>query len=182
MGWTSLGVTFGLGLFFLSSMEGHAKKAVESAITGTEEFSGVVVKVSDGDTIQVRKGGQGKPVRVRLYGIDAPEKKQPFGEKCRKMLADQVAGKTVRVWVREQDRYGRSIGKVLYSQGKDWKDAGLTLLKSGCAWHYKAFEKRQTLEDRTSYAAAEIEGRKARQGVWSDPSQEAPWEFRRKRR
>ncbi|TYO96771.1 nuclease-like protein [Geothermobacter ehrlichii] len=85
-------------------------------------FSGLVVKVSDGDTIQVLDGG--RAVKIRLAEIDCPEtshgpKKpgQPFGQTAKKFVLNLVGGKTVRVDVVTRDRYGRIIGKVLLDDG-----------------------------------------------------------------
>ena len=146
-----------------------------------EWAEGKVVKVSDGDTVHVLQHEK-TLLKIRLYGIDAPEKKQPYGQKCREELAQRVAGHSVKVWLREQDRYGRWIGKVTYSSKGEWKDVGLDLLQIGCAWHYKAFEKRQTVDDRKSYAQAESLGRSRQLGLWKERSQVAPWDFRKESR
>ncbi len=154
------------------------KKSEQSEPIKGEWAEGKVVKVSDGDTVHVLQS-ENKLLKIRLYGIDAPEKKQPYGQKCREELAQRVAGNTVKVWLREQDRYGRWIGKVTYSSKGEWKDVGLDLLQIGCAWHYKAFEKRQTVDDRKSYAQAESVGRSRQLGLWKEREQTAPWEFRK---
>ena len=73
-------------------------------------FEGKVVGISDGDTIKVLKDG--KQVKVRLAAIDCPEKGQPYGQKAKQFTANMVAGKTVKVWETDTDRYGRIVGFV----------------------------------------------------------------------
>ncbi|MEY4001578.1 MAG: hypothetical protein RI968_696, partial [Pseudomonadota bacterium] len=86
-----------------------------SAGLWASEIVGKVIAVSDGDTITVLAPGN-KPTKIRLAGIDAPESKQPFGQKSRQHLADMVFGKEVRVQVVNKDRYGRIVGVVYLPQ------------------------------------------------------------------
>lgn len=95
------------------------------------QLEGRVVKVSDGDTITVLDSSKTQH-RIRLTGIDAPEKKQAFGEKSRLSLAALVAGKNVTVHWDNKDRYNRILGKVITPDGKD---ANLLQIKNGMAWH-----------------------------------------------
>jgi len=94
-------------------------------------FQGKVVSVSDGDTIKVLKDG--KQVKIRLAAIDCPEKGQPYGQKAKRFTADMVAGKTVKVWETDTDRYGRIVGFVFVGD----KNLNKELLSAGLAWHYK---------------------------------------------
>ena len=80
------------------------------------EFTGKVVGVIDGDTIDVMH--LGKAERVRLYGVDAPEKNQAFGTKAKQFTSEQAFGKDVRVVVKDTDRYGRTVGDVFLPSGK----------------------------------------------------------------
>jgi micrococcal nuclease len=82
-----------------------------------EGFSGRVVGVSDGDTISVTRGGVA--VKVRLRGIDAPEKGQPFSNRAKQFVSSLVFGQTVTVNGRGVDRYGRTIADVLLSDGRN---------------------------------------------------------------
>lgn len=135
-----------------------------------------VVKVTDGDTVNVLDQNNNKH-RIRLGGIDAPERKQAFGKKSKKNLADMVAGQFIKVEYDKRDRYGRIVGKLL----KDGQDINLKQIKHGYAWHYKAYEKEQTGFDRDLYASAEIEARNRRIGLWAAPAV-APWDYRRSKK
>src|SRR6185312_13484309 len=104
--------------------------------------------------------------RIRLAGIDAPEKRQAFGNVSKQHLATLVYRLPVRVEWTKRDRYGRIIGKV-YQHGTD---VCLEQVKAGLAWHYKRYEKEQTPADRESYAAAESAARVQKLGLWADAS------------
>ena len=136
-----------------------------------------VYGVSDGDTVKVRCS-QGKQVTIRLSGIDAPEKKQPFGQRSKQNLSALVFSKLVTVETKKLDRYGREIGKILV----DGVDANLMQVQRGFAWHYKAYEREQPAIDRKVYADAENEARAARRGLWADVEPVPPWEFRHKKK
>ena len=83
-------------------------------------------------------------------------------------------GKAVLVVYNKKDRYGRTIGKVMLGG----TDANLEQIKAGLAWHYKAYEREQSAEDRAAYAAAELVARSARLGLWSEGNAVPPWEWR----
>jgi len=135
---------------------------------------GKVVGVADGDTITILDYTQTQH-KIRLAGIDAPEKKQAFGNRSKESLSDLVFSKTVTVVTDKLDKYGREVGKVLV----DGVDANLAQVQRGMAWHYKAYEREQSVIDRGVYAEAESEARAARRGLWADVEPEPPWEFRR---
>jgi len=136
-----------------------------------EEFSGRVVGVADGDTITVLAGVESR--RVRLAGIDAPEKGQPFSQRVRQATRQLVFGKAVRVLVRGQDRYGRTLGEVLLPDGTNLNER---LVEEGWAWHYTSYSKVRRL------AELEAEARRSRRGLWVDPRPVPPWEFRAAKR
>ncbi len=144
-----------------------------------------VVGISDGDTIKVLD--QRKEVhKIRLAGIDAPEKRQAFGQRSKQHLSDLVFAKAVNVEYEKRDRYGRIIGKVLVADPEchlddcpPSLDAGLALIKAGMAWHYKRYQKDQTAEDRRLYGFEEDRAKSERVGLWRDDSSVPPWEFRR---
>lgn len=140
-----------------------------------ESINGRVVRVADGDTITVLDGAKVQH-KVRLAGIDAPEKAQPYGQKSRESLEDLVAGKTVIVETHKKDRYGRAVGKILVNG----KDMNIEQIRRGFAWFYRQYEGELNLDDRESYDRAESEARDFRKGLWSDGSPMPPWEFRRK--
>lgn len=111
-------------------------------------------------------------IKVRFHGIDCPERKQAFGNRARQFTGDAAFGKLVTVIVRDKDRYGRTVGEVILPDGRNLNHE---LVKAGLAWWYvkyaKGDEKLQRLE---------MEAREAKRGLWSDPHDEPPWEFRRK--
>jgi micrococcal nuclease len=133
-------------------------------------FEGKVVSVSDGDTIKVMKDD--KQVKIRLAAIDCPEKKQPYGQKAKQFTADMVAGKVVKVWQTDTDRYGRIIGFVFVGD----KNLNKELLSAGLAWHYKQYSRDPEL------AKLEFQARSANRGLWAEPDPVPPWEWRRLKR
>ena len=143
--------------------------ALVAAEATTETYVGKVVRIADGDTITVLVGKEQR--RVRLEGIDCPERAQPFGKKASQFTAKLVFGKTVEVRSKGQDRYRRDLGHVYV----DKKHVNAELLKAGFAWHYKQYNKDPAL------ARLETEARKARRGLWADPEPVPPWEWRRKK-
>ena len=138
------------------------------------QLTGRVVSVADGDTITVLDANR-QQNKVRLTGIDAPEKFQPFGNRSRQHLGALVHGRDVVVEWNKRDRYGRILGKVLVGS----VDANLEQIRAGLAWHYKQYEREQSREDRETYASAELDARTAKRGLWIDPAPIPPWEFRR---
>ena len=142
-----------------------------------ETLLGKVIHVQDGDSITVLDETHTQH-KIRLSGIDAPERRQAFGNVAKESLAEQVAGQSVAVEWDKVDRYGRKVGKVLLGG----LDSNLVQVKRGLAWHYKKYEREQSPADRQSYAAAEAEARAAKLGLWRDAEPTPPWEFRRKGR
>jgi len=138
------------------------------------EYTGKVVSVADGDTITVLDSSKTQH-KVRLAGIDAPEKAQAFGNRSRLSLALMVYQREVTIKTDKTDRYGREVGKVLH----DGEDVCLAQVKKGLAWHYKAYEREQSESDRNAYAAAEDAARAAKAGLWADKEPIAPWDYRR---
>jgi endonuclease YncB( thermonuclease family) len=130
-----------------------------------------VVEITGGDTVHVLDQSTTKH-KIRLGGIDAPEKKQPFGNQSRQNLSGLIAGKNIEIEYNKRDRYGWIIGKLIY-QGQD---INLLQIKHGYAWHYK---RDQSPLDRTLYSSAEIVARAQTIGLWSRPAI-PPWKFRGK--
>ncbi len=128
--------------------------------------------------------------KVRLAGIDAPEKNQPYGAQATQHLAALVFGKPVAVTWRKHDRYGRLVGLVRLAvpdacgrpDCAGTEDVGLAQIESGLAWHYRRYQNEQTIEDRRRYALAEQDARAKREGLWNDAHPVAPWEYRSSRR
>jgi len=132
-------------------------------------FEGRVVGVIDGDTLDVLVDGT--PVRIRLAGIDTPERGQPWAARSKRALAERVAGRSVRVNAVEVDRYGRTVGEV-YADGVC---VGCELVREGHAWVYRYFSDDPVLLE------LEAEARAARRGLWGLPEtqRQPPWEWRR---
>jgi endonuclease YncB( thermonuclease family) len=140
-------------------------------------IEGLVVAVADGDTVTVLDADKVQH-KIRLAGIDAPEKKQDFGQRSKQSLSDLVFSKTVAVETDKKDRYGREIGKVLVNG----VDANLEQVQRGFAWHYKAYEREQSANDRKLYDFAESEARAAKSGLWRDAEPVPPWDYRKAKR
>ncbi|MBI1324379.1 micrococcal nuclease [bacterium] len=138
------------------------------ALLTAGEIEGKVVAITDGDTITVLVNQE--QVKVRLDGIDAPERSQAFGTQAREKLAELAFGKTVKVVTHGKDRYGRTIGTV-FAEGRS---ANLEMVRAGLAWHYVEYPKDTELAD------AEAKARAEKRGLWADKSPVAPWEFRKR--
>ena len=139
-----------------------------------ETITGRVVGIADGDTVTVLDAARVQH-KIRLSGIDAPEKAQPFGNRSKKSLSDLAFDKTVTVETDKRDRYGREVGKVLVNG----RDVNLIQVERGMAWHYKAYEREQSPSDRKLYDAAEADARAGRRGLWRDADPVPPWDYRK---
>ena len=157
-----------------------------------ETIKGKVIKVIDGDTVTI-VDGNGFKHRVRLAGIDAPEKAgQFYGEESTKNLRWLVHNKGVTAEYSKYDRYGRIVGKILVGSKGDTfclsiecartLDVGLEQIKAGMAWHYKHYQREQSKEDRNFYSSAERVAKKKQVGLWGDKNPIQPWKWRRDNR
>ncbi len=135
------------------------------------DFSGRVVGVVDGDTLDVLH--EGRAVRVRIAGIDAPERLQRHGARAQGQLAAMALNKEARVEERGLDRSGYTVARVQVHG----TDLGLRLIHAGLAWHLKGAQE-QTPEEAGIYAVAEAQARKRRAGLWQDLNPMPPWEWR----
>ncbi|NMG50039.1 nuclease [Azoarcus communis] len=141
------------------------------------ELTGRIVSVADGDTVTLLDANL-RQHKIRLSGIDAPEKRQPFGNRSRLQLGALVFGKQVTADCPKTDRYKRAVCRLEV----DGIDANLAQLEAGMAWHYKAYAREQRAPDRRRYAQAEERARDDRQGLWADRAPVAPWDFRKARK
>ncbi len=141
---------------------------------GLNSLTGKVINVVDGDSITVLDSTNTQH-RIRLQGIDAPERKQAFGDASRKHLASLVAGKEVTVKWAKRDRYRRIVGFVIV----DGQDVNLAQVKAGMAWFYQYYQKELSAENRKLYAQAEDQARSNKMGLWRDKHPMPPWEWRR---
>jgi len=135
------------------------------------QLEGKVVSIADGDTftlVTVEK----TQVKIRLYGIDCPEKGQPFSNVCIQYLSDLIFNKQVAIRKTGIDRYGRTLGIVYL----DSLNVNEEMLKDGMAWHYKQYDKNK------EWAEMEKRARSEKKGLWKDEKPIAPWETRADRR
>lgn len=147
---------------------------IQSANAGT--ILGKVVGVADGDTITVLDNTNTQ-YKIRLAGIDAPEKSQAFGKVSKKALSDLVFDKQVTVDWQKQDRYGRTVGKVLVNG----HDANFAQIKSGMAWFYKKYQNELELGDRLDYLHAQEAVEHNKLGLWIDKEPTPPWDYRKQK-
>jgi endonuclease YncB( thermonuclease family) len=140
---------------------------------GAAELAGRVVGVADGDTLTILDADKVQHV-IRLDGIDAPEKAQPFSNLSKRHLSDLAFGRDAVAECHKVDRYGRSVCRVLV----DGLDVCLEQVRAGLAWHFKRYAKEQSEVHRRAYAEAEEAARGARVGLWSVADAVAPWDWR----
>lgn len=140
-------------------------------------YEATVVGISDGDTITVLDANK-EQHKIRLQGIDAPEKAQAFGKASKHHLSKLVLSKKVTIEYEKYDRYKRQVGKAIVNGS----DVNLTQITNGMAWHYKKYESEQSLEDRRTYSNAESYARRGGSGLWVDSKPVPPWEYRRAKR
>jgi endonuclease YncB( thermonuclease family) len=143
--------------------------AAAAATLLAQDFTGKVVRISDGDTIRVMHNGVAE--RIRLWGIDCPESKQAFGTRAKQFTGDRAFGKEVAVHVRDVDRYGRTVAEIILPDGRN---LNREIVRAGFAWWYERYARHETvLRD------LQNEARAARRGLWADPNPVPPWEWRR---
>ena len=136
---------------------------------GQKVVTGTATKVYDGDTFTLLTE-QGEEMKIRIIGIDAPEKNQEHGIIARDFARSLIDGKTVRVYLEPGDTYGRKLGIVITPDGKQFS---YEMVLNGHAWHYKKYNSDKYL------AAAEKQARENKSGLWADADAQAPWEWRR---
>jgi endonuclease YncB( thermonuclease family) len=132
------------------------------------DFKGQVIRVLDGDTIEVLH--EKKPERIRLYGIDCPEKGQAFGQKAKQATSSLLFGKDVRIETHGRDKHRRTLGTVFDGD----LNVNQELVKEGWCWWFRKFvPKDLTLKQ------FEQEAKEAKKGLWADPNPVPPWLYRR---
>jgi len=145
-------------------MQSQQAPAAEAGIAGW------VSKVADGDTFTLIAVGQA-PRAVRLYGIDAPERDQAYGELATTALVARIDGREVRVAVEDVDIYGRLVGTVFVNDS----NINLAMVEQGHAWWYEQYAR-----DAVELELAEQQARAARRGLWASGTAVEPWEWRRR--
>jgi len=136
-------------------------------IVANQSFTGTVVGVLDGDTIEV-KTGPSTVTRVRLADIDAPEKSQAFGYRAKEALSRKVFGEQVDIITRSKDRYGRTVATVMNGN----RNINLEMVQDGMAWWYRQYSRD------ANFGFAEAQARKLSKGLWIDQFAQPPWDYR----
>ncbi|MBE6410843.1 MAG: thermonuclease family protein [Akkermansiaceae bacterium] len=140
-----------------------------ASLLRAETIVGKCTDVADGDTLTLTLPDKSTE-KIRLYGIDAPERQQDYAEEAKQRLSELTAGKEVRAEVMNRDRYGRAVARVY--TGKT--DVSLAMVSGGCAWHYVIYAPLDI-----ELAEAEALASAQKWGLWQHPHPIAPWEFRK---
>lgn len=133
------------------------------------ELEGKVVRIADGDTFTLLADGR-RQVKVRMHGIDCPERAQDFGSVARQRTSALIFGKNVRLDIKDEDRYGRQVALVYTDDGLCVNEV---LLQEGLAWHYTAYDQNP------DWARLQSNAKQQRLGLWSGKEPVAPWQFRK---
>lgn len=129
-----------------------------------------VVSVSDGDTITVLHNGLQE--KIRLYGIDTPEKNQDYGQQAKQITSTLIAGRQVDIETKAGDRYGRTVGLVTV----DGQSLNELIVQNGYAWVYRQYCKERFCSD---WILLEQQARRQKKGLWAGSAIVPPWEWRR---
>ena len=139
-----------------------------NAASAEDSVEGKVTRVIDGDSILVTDA-KSVEYEVQLEGIDAPELKQDFGKESTEGLTKLLKGKTVRLTWKSKDNFERLLAQVYDGE----KHINMEMIKSGMAWHFKRYNKDESL------AKAETEAKESKKGLWALESPVAPWDYRK---
>lgn len=139
--------------------------AVPVTAADTKIMTGKVVSIADGDTLTLLVDR--RQTKIRLEGIDAPEKGQPYGDEAKQELGRLMFGKAVKVATTGKDRYGRTLGRVFIGD----TDVNVHLVRQGLAWWSRKYP------DDPNPKAPEDAARREGRGRWADPSPVAPWDW-----
>jgi len=140
---------------------------ISAVSTETQEFTGKVVGVTDGDTISVMHDG--KAEKVRLNGIDCPEIGQDFGQRAKELTSGLCFGEVVTVKALNKDQYGRFVADVTLPDGRSLNQE---LVRTGLAWWYSEYSKDKTLK------TLEAKAQEAKLGLWAGKDPVPPWKYR----
>jgi micrococcal nuclease len=156
-------------IFFTCFLLTNSGQALWQSPFNAVEQTGKVIKIVDGDTFDMLTKEK-TTLRIRMNGIDCPERKQDFYQSAKNALAGYVFNKEVKLLITGRDRNKRIIATV-YCNGKN---INLAMIQNGYAWHYKKYS------TDTVYEKAEQQARLARRGLWRMDHPVAPWDFRKK--
>ncbi len=160
-------------MLLTTNYKNPSETKILSLKTNTNKIQGKVIKIADGDTftilIEIANNGGFIKERIRLNAIDAPEKKQPFSKKSKQFLSKLIYGKTVDIYYKKKDRYGRIIGDVYIGN----LNVNYEMVKQGYAWHFKKYS------DDPKLAELENQARIQRKGLWQEKDPIPPWKWRK---
>ena len=159
--------------FFLALLLMACMSCNQRMSRGQYDYSVLVVGITDGDTFKGLTQDK-KEIRFRIYGIDAPERKQAFSNRSKQYLSDLICDKRVGIKVQKKsDGYGRP---VVWVYTPDGKDVSAEMIRAGMAWHFKRYD------DSESYSGLEQSARNKQIGLWQDKNPIAPWDFRKSKK
>jgi len=133
-------------------------------------LEGKVISVLDGDTIEILNGHHAD--RIRLSGIDCPEKGQAFGNNAKHAASALAFGKEVTIQTHGHDKYTRTLGDVILPDGMNLNQE---LVRQGWCWWYRKYAPLDTALEKL-----EKDAREAKKGLWADPQPVPPWEWRKR--
>ncbi len=136
-----------------------------------QPYTGKVVKISDGDTFTILLDNK-QQMKIRLHGVDCPEKGQDFGAVAKEYISSLIAGKSVTILPTKKDRYGRTVAIVKV----DTTNVNESLLRAGLAWHYKEYDKTQ------HWADLEHQAQHHHRKIWSAKNPTPPWQWRKRKK
>ena len=166
------------------------------SIPAGRAFDARAARIHDGDSFDLAIPHGAPRVGIRISGIDAPERRQPYADIARKHLQALIGQQRIRVHVLGHDRYGRILGQVevlaparaagTASDGPaadtPGRDVGQAQLEAGLAWFYRRYERDLPAAWRNRYDQAEMTARQQHRGLWRDPAPVEPWRYRESRR
>lgn len=158
--------TFILYTFFLLSCSSN-----KTRIENNSSLFGKVIKIVDGDTFDMLIENK-TTMRIRMNGIDCPERRQDYYQVCKDALGEYIFGKEIFIITQGTDRYKRTIARVYI--GKEY--INLKMIANGYAWHYKKYSSDIMM------AQAESAARSRKAGLWAMLNPMAPWDFRRQKK
>lgn len=157
---------FALSIVILFVLIG-CKSSPLLSLSTEKVLHGQVIDVLDGDTVKLRSDWH--IYKIRLAGIDAPEKQQAYGVQSKIYLEHLIADRDVSIKVLSCDQYGRYVGKI-YLNGKDINGE---MIRSGYAWHYNHFDSNPV------YAGFMLDAQRSNRGLWQEVHPTPPWIFRK---
>jgi micrococcal nuclease len=144
---------------FLISLSAFAQNGI---------LKGKVVGITDGDSFTLLTSDN-RQFKIRLYGIDCPERHQAYGTGAKQFIAELIFGKEVAVYPKDIDHYGRTVGEVFV----DDRNINREMVENGYAWWYREYSPNDK-----AYGQLEAKARQYQRGLWQDENPTPPWEFR----